>query len=84
MGDSISKYGDAWVPDSDHCKACGSKHVGNFGGEIGIHLRGAEHVDKPTVWVFPELIVCLSCGVAQFVVPEHELRMLVKSKAAGS
>lgn len=36
------------------------------------------------VWVFSEFLVCLDCGVAQFVAPEDELRMLPKAKAASA
>ena len=27
-------------------------------------------IDKPVVWVFPEVVVCLDCGTAEFAVPE--------------
>ena len=35
----------------------------------------------PAVWVFPELAVCLECGIAEFAVPEAELRLLAKGEA---
>lgn len=35
-------------------------------------------MDMPIVWVFPELVVCLDCGNAQFIVPEAELQTLRK------
>ena len=58
------------------CISCGSKKVVKFGGEIGIHVPGVKNIDKPRVLVFPELVVCLACGVAQFAVPEAALRLL--------
>ena len=58
------------------CKSCGSDNLGKFVGEIAIHFPGLKNIDKPTVWVFSELIACLDCGVAEFVVPEGELRVL--------
>lgn len=49
---------------------------------MGIHFPGLRNVDKPVAWVFPELVVCLDCGRAEFVVPEAELRLLVEGDAA--
>lgn len=40
-----------------------------------------EGLDKPMVWVFPELIVCLDCGATNFFIPEAQLRELGKNKA---
>jgi hypothetical protein len=61
------------------CKYCGADDQKNFHTEVAIHLRD---IDKPHMLVFPELLVCLKCGNAQiaeeFVVPEHELRLLPK------
>jgi hypothetical protein len=30
----------------------------------------------PLVFVFPKLKVCLECGLAEFAIPESELRVL--------
>jgi hypothetical protein len=49
---------------------------------MGIHVRGLKNIDKPVVWLFPELVVCLDCGAAEFAVPEAELRQLAKGDAA--
>ena len=61
---------------SGSCKSCGSGNVGKFGGEIFIHFLGLKNIDKPVVSVFPELLVCLDCGTAEFAVSEDELRLL--------
>jgi hypothetical protein len=37
-----------------------------------------ENIDKPTVKVFPDLLVCLDCGSAQFTIPKTELDVLAK------
>jgi hypothetical protein len=34
------------------------------------------------VWVFPKLVVCLSCGLAEFTVPEAELLVLAQNAAS--
>lgn len=57
------------------CK-CSSKNRGPFTAEVAIHFPGMEGVNKPIVWVFPELLVCLDCGLAEFVVSERELDVL--------
>ncbi|MGC1416673.1 MAG: hypothetical protein WA817_15415 [Candidatus Acidiferrum sp.] len=49
--------------------------------EIAIHFPGPKNIDKPIVWAFPEIVVCLDCGTAEFVVPESELRQLAKGDA---
>jgi hypothetical protein len=46
---------------------------------MGIRFPGLKNIDKPVVWVFPEVVVCLDCGTAEFAVPEAELRQLAKS-----
>jgi hypothetical protein len=66
------------------CKSCGSINHRKFSGEMGIRSLGLKNLDKPTVFVFPELIVCLDCGTAEFVVPEAELRQLAKGDAAAA
>jgi hypothetical protein len=63
------------------CKSCGSDRQKKFTGEIVIHFPGLKNVDKPAVWVFPDVLVCLNCGSAEFAVPEAELRVLVTGEA---
>lgn len=69
-------------PDATHCTLCGSANLGKFTAEIAIHFRGLENLEKPIAWVFPKIVVCLDCGIAQFAVPETELQMLSKRDAA--
>jgi hypothetical protein len=64
------------------CRSCGSSNCGRFIGEMGIHFPGLKNIDKPVVWVFPELAVRFDCGVAEFAVPETELRQLARGDAA--
>jgi hypothetical protein len=45
---------------------------------MNIHFPGREGLDKPTVWVFPKVLVCLDCGLAEFVFPKNELHALVE------
>jgi hypothetical protein len=64
------------------CKSCNSVNQKKFSAEMGIHFPGLKNIDKPTVWVFSEVVVCLDCGTAEFAVPEEELRQLAKRDAA--
>jgi len=64
------------------CKSCGSVNQRKFSAEMAIHFPGLKNIGKPIVWVFPEVVVCLDCGTAEFVVPEKELRQLAKGDAA--
>jgi len=58
------------------CKSCQSEHRNTFSGEIAIHFTGLEGLNKPVVWVFPQISVCLDCGLAEFRIPERELEVL--------
>jgi len=49
------------------CLLCASGNQAEFGGEILIHFRDLENLDKPSVWVFPKLFVCLDCGSSRFM-----------------
>ena len=44
---------------------------------MGIHFMGLRNLDKPTVWLFPRLLVCMDCGFAEFNIPEDERVRLV-------
>ena len=58
------------------CQACGSLQQRTFNGEVAIHFSGWDGLNKPIVWVFPKLRVCLDCGFTQFKVSERELEVL--------
>jgi hypothetical protein len=62
------------------CKSCGSDDSADFSSEILIHFAGRKNVDKPGVLVFPNLTVCLHCGLAEFNVPEAEMRPLKEGR----
>jgi len=65
------------------CSSCASRRQMKFLGEICLHFSGGlESLNKPLVWVFPQLVVCLDCGSAQFTVPDAELRQLKDGTAA--
>lgn len=43
---------------------------------MAIHFPGLAGLNKPIVWVFPNVLVCLDCGSAIFDVPQRELEVL--------
>jgi len=63
------------------CKSCGLEKQREFTAEIAIHFSGPSGLEKPIVWIFPKLIVCLNCGNAELTAPESELRVLAKRAA---
>ena len=58
------------------CPSCLSRKQAEFPAEINIHFPGPENWTKPTVWVFPKVLVCLDCGASLFPVPKDELARL--------
>jgi hypothetical protein len=58
------------------CKVCTSVRQAEFGAEINIHFSGREGLEKPAVWIFSKLLVCLQCGTTEFAIPEAELALL--------
>ena len=64
------------------CLLCASDNHAEFGGEILSYFRGLKNLDKPSVWVFPKLFVCLDCGSSRFMPPESELALLARGAPA--
>jgi len=48
------------------CLSCASGNQGGFGAEINIHFLGPQNIDRPGVWAFPKLLICLDCGFSRF------------------
>jgi hypothetical protein len=64
---------EALVVSRDKCTC---ENHQEFNGEFAIHFPGINGLQKPIVWVFPKVRVCLDCGYADFTVPERELSVL--------
>ena len=56
----------------------------HFKAEVCIHFPGFENLDRPPVFVFPMLSVCLVCGSTEFVIGESELQELRSPDAQGN
>jgi len=61
---------------------CGHNNQRQFPAEINIHFPGMEGLDKPSVWVFPRLLVCLDCGFTHFQTAETQLRQLSEDESS--
>jgi hypothetical protein len=58
------------------CACCGSSNQAEFPSEIAIHFPGRENRNKPHVFVFSAVLVCLDCGFSAFNIAEPELGRL--------
>jgi hypothetical protein len=63
------------------CLSCGSTKHAELTAEMLIHSPGLKNIDKPGVWLFPKLLICLNCGSSQFTVPEAEWASVAKNLA---
>ena len=75
MAERIHSWGQ-FASEIQTCASCQSENQKTFASEIAIHFPGLEGLEKPIVWVFPKISVCLDCGMAQVIVPERELEVL--------
>jgi hypothetical protein len=63
------------------CTRCLSLHETELNTEINFHLHGLANMDDSGIFVFPKVLVCLDCGLSQFVVEEQELAQIVERSA---
>ena len=55
---------------------CSSKNQRKLNAELALHFPGLKGLDKPIVWAFPEVWVCLNCGFAVFALADAPLQEL--------
>jgi len=61
------------------CLLCGSGNQAELTAEMVIQFSGLKNLDKPEVFVFSRLLVCLECGGSQFKIPEKELAAVAEN-----
>jgi len=82
---SISPESVRWqLVNTKQCRWCGSPNLSRFAGKVAMHFPGLKNVDKPPVFVFSELSVCMACGITQFAVPAAKLNLLGTRDPASS
>ena len=67
--------------DVSICNSCASANLAEFDSEMNIHFPGLRSLDKPSIFVFPRIMVCLNCGSLRSTLSAEELRILRKSNA---
>ena len=58
------------------CKSCGAPNQNSLNAEMAIHVSGLKNLNRPMVWIFPRILVCMNCGFSEFCVPEDKLQFL--------
>ena len=61
------------------CPLCESGNQAELTAEMLIHFSGLKNLNKPAVWVYPRLLVCLDYGFSHFTVPERELASISRT-----
>ena len=65
------------------CALCTSANQVEFPTEMAFHFSGRKNLDRPYIFAYPKVLLCLDCGFSQFTLPETELRALrVEIKAS--
>lgn len=60
------------------CTRCLSLHQTELNSEINLHFRGLPHLGEPGIFVFPQVLVCLDCGLSEFVIETRELAQITE------
>ena len=70
--------------DNHRCNSCTSSRHTEFLGEICMHFPGGlESLDKPLLYAYPKIAVCLDCGFAEFTMRETELKLVREIGSGG-
>ena len=74
---------DEFMRASVVCPSCSSKNHRKFNGELALHVPGLPGLDRPIVWAFPEVLICLDCGLAVFAIDDAPLQELFQNCGGG-
>jgi hypothetical protein len=58
------------------CRVCKSKDLQKFEGELTVTLVGLKGLRVPPTYVCRSVLICLSCGFAELLIPPDELQSL--------
>jgi len=65
------------------CNSCGPANQEKFESEVSIHFSRLKDINKRPVVVFAELLVCMNCGKAEFILQENQLARLAGAMRLG-
>ena len=57
------------------CKVCSCDESIHLESEMGIH----HGLDKPAIFLFAHVVICLQCGFTELTIPDMKLRELRKA-----
>ena len=58
------------------CARCGANNQAEFDCEVAIHVRETITSRHSPICIFPKVLVCKNCGLAEFTVPAEDLTQL--------
>jgi len=80
----VPKEANTMETRSTQCRFCGAVNQRKFLAEMMVRPPGLKNIDTRPVLLFPPIFVCLECCMAEFEVPQAELRQLVQSDATAT
>jgi len=60
------------------CVQCASNNEAEFPTELVFHFPGLQCLDKPGIFLYPRILVCLHCGFSWFTTSAAEKALLAK------
>jgi hypothetical protein len=60
------------------CQKCGSERQSKFGAEINVLFPRKEGQEAASIWVFPDLLVCLNCGFTELTLSKDKLPLFAE------
>jgi hypothetical protein len=80
MSGSSPERSTGMIDEGGPCQSCGSNRKMALPGEICLHFPGGlESLNKPLVWAYPQAVVCLDCGAAEFTVADDQLKLITEN-----
>lgn len=63
------------------CLSCGSEDLDSYDAEVAVYLPYLNKSAGPHLFLYPKLLICMSCGFAGFAVSETTLNVLAQARS---